>query len=240
MIPILYRKELSSYFNSNIVYIFLAVFHVFNNFLFFNMPSFWDMGIANMSHFFHMLKFTFLFFIPAITMRLWAEEKQTGTLEITFTLPIRIHEIILGKFLAAITFLFITLLSTILLPVSLLTLAQPDIFLIICGYFASFLFGSAFIALGMYISWKSTDQMNAFLLTFVFGFFLVMLGYPPVLQLSIFSFLGQWKTFLASFSLSWHFDSLAQGVLDSRDFLYFFIFIFLFLYLNYNTIRWQR
>lgn len=239
-ISAVFKKELKSYFNSPIAYIFLAVFNLFSNFLFFYMPNFWEIGSASMSQFFHVLKFTYIFFIPAITMRLWAEEKQLGNLEITFTLPLSNTEIILGKFFAALSFLAIALASTLLIPITLITIARPDISLIFGGYLAALFFGAAFIALGMYISWKSSDQITAFLLTFVIGFFLVMLGYPPVLNLAILSWLGQFKPLLASFSFSWHFDSITRGMLDSRDIIYFLLFTFTFLYLNQKSIEQQR
>lgn len=234
-----FLKELKSYFNNTIAYIFLIVFNLFSAFLFFYMPNFWEIGAASMQQLFHILKFTYLFFIPAITMRLWAEEKQMGSIETLFTLPLADNEIIAGKFLAALAFLAVALLSTFMLPLSLMLIAKPDIGLLFSGYLAAFIFGAAFIALGMYLSWKSNDQISAFLLTFLVGFVFVMLGYPPILNLSFLSWLGGFKTLLASLSLSWHFDSLARGMLDSRDWIYFFSFIFLFLYLNKKDMQKQ-
>lgn len=229
-----FRREFANYFNTPIGYIFLAVFIILMNFLFFYIIRFWDTG-RSIRGFFDWLRIAYLFFIPAITMRLWAEEKKSGTVELLFTLPIRDEEAILGKFFSAAAFLGVALAATLFLPVTVWIAADPDWMVIIGGYLGAFLLGASYISLGLYISWLTHDQIVAFMLTMAACFFLFLLGYEPVLQ-----FFGPLKEILAFFSVSWHFDSIYRGLLDTRDIIYFLSFIFLFLYLNKRSIENRR
>ena len=229
------KREFLNYFNTPIGYVSLFIFSLILNFLFFNLSKFWDGGRATLDGFFSMLRITYIFFIPAITMRLWSEEKKSGTVEVLFTLPIKTFEIILGKYLSASLFLFVALGTTLLLPFTLGILSEPDLFLIVGGYKGAFLLGMAYIAMGLYISWLTQDQIIAFLITLVICFLFFIMGYPPFLQL-----MGDLSPIFAFLSVSWHFDSLSRGLLDSRDILYFALFILLFLYLNYRSIENRR
>ena len=229
------NREFWNYFNTPIGYVSLFIFSVVLNFLFFNMAKFWDGGRATLDSFFGMIRITYIFFIPAITMRLWAEEKRSGTIEVLFTLPMKVSEMIIGKYLSAVFFLVIALASTFLLPITLQVLSTPDWSLIIGGYQGSLWLGMSYIAMGLYISWLTQDQIVAFLITFVACFIFFIMGYPPFLQL-----MGDLSPIFAFLSASWHFDSLSRGLLDSRDLLYFILFIFLFLYLNYRSIENRR
>lgn len=229
-----FNRELANYFNTPIGYIFLGIFVILMNFLVFFIANYWERG-RQVYDFFDFLRITYLFFIPAITMRLWAEEKKSGTIELLFTLPLTETEIIIGKFLSALAFLGIALATTIFLPVTGWYAASPDLMMVIGGYLGAMLMGAAYIALGLYISWLTRDQIVAFLATMAATFFLFLLGYPPVLQ-----FLGPFKELLGFLSVSWHFDSLFRGLLDTRDFVYFASFIALFLYLNKRSIAKHR
>ncbi len=234
-INVIYKREMGHYFNTPIGYIFLAIFILFAGFmLFFTPPRFWDSG-NSMRSFFDLLPILYMFFIPAITMRLWAEEKKSGTIEFFFTLPFTETEAILGKFLSALTFLAIALSTTLPIAVTTILTGSPDLAQILGGYLGGLLSGAAYISLGLYLSWLVNDQINAFLLAFLASFFFFMLGYQPLLQ-----FFGPWKDFLAFFSISWHVQSLYRGLIDTRDILYFILFPLLFLYLNRESIWRSR
>ena len=234
-IQTIFRREFQNYFNTAIGYIALFIFSLVLNFLFFNIRRFWEVGQSSADALFSMMRITFVFFIPAITMRLWAEEKKSGTVELLFTLPIRDNEIILGKFLSAVSFLLIGLSTTLFFPLTLEILSEPDWALIIGGYLGAFLLGSSYIALGLYISWLTQDQIVAFLITLTACFTLFIMGYQPLLQL-----LGPLSPVFAFLSVSWHFDALSRGLFDTRDILYFLMFISLFLYLNKRSIENRR
>ena len=231
-VGVIFVRELKNYFNTPIGYVSLIIFSLVINFMVFYLGRFWDMGKATLDSLFSFIRIVFIFFVPAITMRAWAEEKRAGTVELLFTLPISIVETILGKYLSSIAFLCVGLLTTIFIPILLGILASPDWSLIIGGYLGSVFLGSAYIALGLYISWLTHDQIVAFLSTLVACFVFFMLGYQPLLQL-----LGNFAPVFAFLSVSWHFDSLSRGLFDTRDIIYFITFVILFLYLNYRSIE---
>jgi len=227
----IFRREFANYFNTPIGYIFLGIFAILVNFLFFFITRFWDRGYS-LQGLFDMLKLIYLAFIPVITMRLWAEERRSGTIELLLTLPYSEFELILGKYFSALCFLGIALLTTLTLPLIAFIVASPDVMVLIGSYLGAWLSGSAYIALGLYISWLTRDQITAFLLSFLACLFIYLLGYQPVLQ-----FFGPFKELLGFLSVSWHADSLASGLLDSRDLLYYISFAALFLYLNKISIE---
>lgn len=227
-----YSREINNYFNTPIGYVFLTIFSLLINFLFLYLPSFWNANDASMTNFFSWMRIVYLFFIPAITMRLWAEEKKTGTIEVLFTLPYRTMETILGKYFSALSFLGFALMSTIFVPISLGVISSPDWMLIIGGYLGLIMLGASYIALGLFISWLTQDQIIAFLITIAACFLFFIMGYPMFLQLT-----GVLGPVIAYSSVSWHFDSLARGMFDTRDILYFLTFISLFIYLNYYSIE---
>lgn len=228
----IYTREVNNYFNTPIGYVFLLIFSLFINFLFLYLPNFFDVNSASMENFFSWMRIVYMFLIPAITMRLWSEEKKSGTIEVLFTLPYQTIETILGKYLSALSFLGFALSSTIFIPISLGTISSPDWMLIIGGYIGLILLGAAYIALGLLISWFTQDQIIAFLVTIAVCFLFFIMGYPPFLQ-----FMGVLSPVMAFASASWHYDSLARGMLDSRDIVYFVSFILLLLYANYYSIE---
>ncbi len=228
------KKELRAYFNSPLAYIFLDVFLVVNAWLFFQ--TYFLYGQANMRSFFSFLPWMFLFLIPSITMRLWSEEKKLGTIEILLTLPVSDLGIVLGKFFASFCFLGLSLILSFMIPVIVLYTGPADLGVIISSYIGSLLLGSAYLALGLWVSAKTDNQIIAFILTVVvcFAFFIVssdfVLGGLPGFLAPVFQFAG----------LSSHFNSISRGVLDSRDLFYYLSFIGFFLYLNTLTITGRR
>ena len=226
-----FRRELANYFNTPIGYIFLGIFILLVNFLFFFITRFFDRGYS-LQGLFDMLKLIYLAFIPVITMRLWAEERRSGTVELLLTLPFSELELILGKYFSALVFLGIALATTLVLPLIALYVGSPDIMVLLGSYLGAWLSGSAYIAMGLYISWLTRDQISAFLLSFLACLFVYLLGYQPVLQ-----FFGPFKELLGFLSVSWHQDSLSAGLLDTRDLLYYISFSAIFLYLNKVSIE---
>jgi ABC-2 type transport system permease protein len=222
----LFKKELMSYFNSPIAYIFIAAFLIVGNWLFFN--YFFVVGQASMRSYFGLLPWIFLFMAPAITMRLWAEEKKSGTIELLLTLPVTDWQVALAKFFGALAFLSISLLLSISIPISLSTIGDLDMGPVIGGYLGAILLGGAYIALGMFISSLTKNQIIAFIVSLAacFGFFIIgasfALDKAPDFAVPIMSFLG----------LGNHFYNISKGVIDSKDIIYYGSFIFVFLMMN--------
>jgi len=225
-IYILFKKELAHYFNSPIAYIFIGVFLIVGNWLFLN--SFFLFGQASMRNFFMLLPWMFLFLAPALTMRLWAEEKKTGTEELLLTLPITDWQAVLAKFLGGLAFLFIALLCSLSLPITIGYLGDLDMGPVIGGYLGALFLGAAYLAVGLFISSLTKNQIIAFILgivacfaAFIIGADFVLEGAPKALQ-EIMRFLG----------LGNHFENIERGVIDSKDIIYYCSFTFLFLWFN--------
>ena len=230
----IFRREFVSYFNSPIAYIYLTVFIGLSSWLFFK--GFFLIGEASMRPFFGLLPWVFLFFLPAVTMRLWAEEKKVGTMELLMTLPLTDFEAVLGKFLASFAFLLVSLGLTFILPIVVGVLGDPDHGQIFGGYLGAVLIGAAYLSVGLFISSLTENQIVAFIVSVVviFGLFIlgedfVLFGVPDWL-VPVFSFLG----------LGGHFDSISRGVIDSRDIIYYLSVIGFFLYLNVKSVEARK
>jgi ABC-2 type transport system permease protein len=233
----MFRREFGAYFNSPIAYVFLVAFVLIPNALF--MFMYQAQRQLSMRDYFGLLPFVFLFFVPAITMRLWSEERRAGSIEILLTLPVRVGEAVLGKFLAAYTFLVIAICSTLTIPISMTTFGQPDWGPIIGAYLGAILMGGVFLALGAYISSLSTNQIVAFILSVSLSFLFILFGWSFVLE-----FVGRFSSpladVLAYLNVLGHFGNIAKGVLDTSDIIYYVSFIFLFLFLNVYVIQSHR
>lgn len=230
-IYVLFKKELMGYFNSPIAYIFIGVFLVIGNWLFFK--NFFLIGQANLRPYFDLLPWIFLFLSPAITMRLWAEEKKSGTIEFLLTLPVTDWQVVLAKFFGALSFLLISLSLSVSLPITVASLGNVDWGPVIGGYIGALFLGGAYLALGLFISSLTKNQIIAFVLglvacfaAFVIGADFVLIGTPGFL-VPVMKFLG----------LGSHFYNIAKGVIDSKDIIYYISFIFIFLWLNARTIE---
>ncbi len=230
----IFRRELAGYFNSPIAYIFITVFLGLSSWLFFK--GFFVVGEASLRMFFGLLPWIFLFFVPAITMRLWAEEKKVGTMELLMTLPVTDTEAVLGKYLASLAFLMLSLALSFVIPIIVSVLGDPDPGQIVGGYVGAVLMGGAFLAIGLFISSLTESQIVAFIIAVVatFGLFIlgedfVLFGVPEWL-VPVFSFAG----------LGGHYDSISRGVIDSRDIIYYLSIIVFFLYLNVKSIESRK
>ncbi len=233
-ILIIMKREFHSYFLSPIAYIFLTLYLVLTNFFFFQ--SFFFVGEASMRGYFDLLPLLFLVFLPAITMRSWAEERKNKTLELLLTWPIRDIEVVLGKFFASLLFLGLALLLSITVPISISIIGNPDIGIIVASYIGAMFLGGAYIAIGMAISSITENQIVAFILTVV-----VLLVFVSIGQDGVVGFL---PTYLADIftklSLEEHFKSISRGVLDSRDFVYYLSIIGFALFLNVQSLESRK
>ncbi|OGW84118.1 MAG: hypothetical protein A3C47_06970 [Omnitrophica bacterium RIFCSPHIGHO2_02_FULL_51_18] len=226
----IFRRELSAYFGSAIAYIFLVVFILFTNGLY--MVSFFQIGKADMRPFFNSLPFVLNLFIPAISMRLWAEEKRGNTFELLMTFPMRPWQLVLGKYVASLIFYLFALLLTLTVPVMLFQVSRPDLGSIASGYLGAFLIGALFLAIGIFLSGLSKDQIVAFILTVISTFAIFFVGTEVFA-----SFLDGWWTGAGTFirqnlSITSHLTGFGKGVIDIKDILYFTVMIVLFLALN--------
>lgn len=230
----IFQKELGDYFRSPMGYIFLVIFLVVSQWIFFR--DFFVQGSLSLRFFFQMLPLLFVLLLPGLSMRLWAEEAKLGTLELLFSSPVSLPTLILGKFLASVAFLGIGLLLTLPLPITLAFLGPLDWGVVIGQYVGTLLLGGAYLALGSFLSSLTSNQLSAFLLTVTIAFLIFLLGYGGLVQ----SFPPTVGKLVYAFSLQNHFESLARGVMDIRDFFYFAGFIGFFLYANYWSLELKR
>lgn len=226
----LFRKEIASYFNSAIAYIFIIVFVLLNAGLF--MSNFFLIGQATMRPFFAILPFLLAVFLPAVTMRLWAEEKRGNTLELLLTFPMKTEELVVGKFLASFGFYLVALAATVAIPLMLMLVGRPDYGAILGGYVGAALLGALFLAVGIFISGFCRDQIVAFILSMMVCFSLHLVG-MDFLATIIDGWIPGVGTFLQNFvATARHYDSFAKGVVAGGDVLYFLVGTVVFLVLN--------
>jgi len=230
----IFKKEFVSYFISPIAYVFIVVFLIGTNFMYFQ--PFFLINQADMRSYFGLLPWVFLFFVPAITMRGWAEEKKSKTVELLLTWPVSDAEVVLGKFLASLAFLAITVALSVTIPVTLFIIGSPDPGPIIGGYAGALLMGAAYLAIGLWVSSHTENQIVAFILAWVAIFVLMIVGHPlvtlktPAFLVPLFSFLG----------LFTHFESIERGVIDTRDVIYYLSMAGVFLFLNAQSLGGRK
>jgi len=226
----IFRRELSAYFNSAIAYIFLIVFVMFSNGLF--MLQFFQGGKADMRPFFLSLPFVLNMFIPAIAMRLWAEDKRGTTFELLLTFPLKPHELVLGKYLASLAFYLLALASTLTIPIMLSWSGPMDLGPILGGYMGMAFLGALFLAVGIFLSGLCRDQITAFILTVVASFAIYFLGTDAFAVVTD-GWLPGFGTFLKSHvGAASHLNGFPAGVVDMRNVLYFLFGSAAFLFLN--------
>ncbi len=223
------KKELSCYFSSPIAYVFMVIFLLLCGFFTFSVSHFYEIGQADLRSFFQWHPWIYLFLVPSVAMRLWAEEKRLGTIELLLTLPVRTSEAVIGKFLSAWIFVGICLLLTFPMVLTVLYLGRPDMGVIWCAYVGSFLMAGAYLSIGSFTSSITKNQVISFILSVVICFFFVLAGWPPVT-----GFFSGWAPswvieLLAGMSFMTHYESIQRGVLDVRDIIYFLSVIFLML-----------
>jgi ABC-2 type transport system permease protein len=219
------RRELRSYFVTPVAYVFLVIFLVLSGILTFYAGDFYDRGVADLQPFFVMHPWLYLILVPAVSMRLWAEEAKSGTLELLMTLPATLWQAMLGKFLAAWFFVGLALLLTFPIWVTVNYLGSPDNGIIVAGYIGSWLMAGAFLAIGACLSTLTSSQVVAFILTAVVCVLLILVGQSQVLDFFQGALPRRLVNGVAHLSMVRHYEAIARGVLDLRDILYFVLTI---------------
>jgi ABC-2 type transport system permease protein len=215
------KRELVGYFNSPVAYVFIVIFLLLNGFFTFMLGGFFERGEANLNAFFTWHPWLYLFLVPAAGMRLWAEERRVGTLELLLTMPVAAWEAIVGKFAACWAFLALALALTFPVVITVSYLGSPDLGGIVAGYVGSFLLAGAYLAVTVMTSALTRNQVISFILSVVICFFLILCGWEPVTNL-LQRFDVEWLIKLvSSFSVMPHFAGFQRGVLDIRDVLFF-------------------
>ena len=219
-----FKRELKSYFATPLAYVFLVIFLFFAGYLTFK-QGFYEMRQADMRTFFMNLPLLFVFMVPAVAMRLCAEERKVGSIELLFTLPISIMQAVLGKFFAAWLFLAIALALTFPMVITVCYLGDPDGGLIVTGYIGSLLMAGGFLAIGCFFSAVSKNQVISFVLSVVACAVLVYAGMPTTMNyLSTFMPAGLVSA-IEGMSFEGHFESIQKGVLEFKDLAYFVLII---------------
>ena len=234
------KRELSSYFNSPVAYVFLVIFLLLTGFFTFTAGQFFERGEASLGAFFGWHPWLYLVLVPAVGMRLWSEERRSGTLELLLTLPISAWEAILGKFLASWIFLALALAVTVPVVFTVNWLGAPDNGQIAAGYFGSLMLAGAYLAITCMTSALTRNQVIAFILSAVACLFLILAGFNPVTDM-----FTRWASpavveTIAAFSVVTHFDGFQKGVIDTRDLFFFVSLIGIALYATALILRNRR
>jgi ABC-2 type transport system permease protein len=248
---VLCKKEIKTYFTSPIAYVVIAVFLVLVGFFFHSLITWFNSQVIQLARnpyyyqqininqmvytpLFHNISIILLLVIPLLTMRLLAEEKKIKTDELLYTSPISINQIILGKYFASLFVLAIMLLLTGIYSLFTFSYGNPELIPLLCGYLGLFLMGMAFIAIGLFYSSLTENQIVAAVLTF--GTLLLFW----ILNWAAFSASGLWKDVLNYLSFFQHFNDMTQGILDTTDIVYYLSFSFFGLFLSHSVIQSRR
>jgi ABC-2 type transport system permease protein len=229
---ILFKRELKGYFATPVAYVFIVIFLLLIGWITFSLTGFYENERADLQAFFGWHPWLYLFLIPAISMRLWSEERKTGTIELLMTLPVTIGQSVLGKYLAAWAFTAIALVLTFPMWITVNYLGKPDNGVILASYAGSLLMAGGFLAIGACMSALTKNQVISFVLTLTLCLLFILLGFPAVLD-----FISGWAPVavvdaVRSFSFLTHFTSITKGVIDARDLLFFFSLIAMCLFAN--------
>tara|TARA_B100000029_G_C17561858_1_gene953677 strand:- start:508 stop:1242 length:735 start_codon:yes stop_codon:yes gene_type:complete len=228
----IYKREFTSYFVTPVAYVFIVIFLFMTGVFTFYLGAFYESNQADLEPFFRFHPWLYLFLIPAISMRLWSDERKSGTIELLMTLPVSITDTVVAKYLAAWSFTAIALSLTFPMWITVNYLGNPDNTVILASYIGSLIMAGGFLAIGSCISALTKSQVIAFVISVVICFMFILSGFPMVLDL----FEG-WAPqavvdAIASFSFLTHFTSIKKGVIDIRDVIYFAALITFWLYVN--------
>jgi ABC-2 type transport system permease protein len=239
-INIIFKRELNGYFSTPIAYVFIVIFLLLSGVFTFHLGGFFGRGQADLQAFFTFHPWLYLFLIPALSMRLWAEERKSGSIELLLTLPISITDAVLGKFLAAWAFTGIALALTFPMWITVNYLGSPDNMVIVAGYIGSLLMAGGFLAMGSSISALTKNQVIAFIISVVVCLMFILSGLPMVLD-----FFNGWASqtivdAISSFSFLTHFNAMSKGVIDLRDLVYFISLMAFWLFANIVFIEMKK
>ena len=228
----LFKRELGSYFATPVAYVFIVIFLALAGAFTFYLGGFYERGQADLQPFFNFHPWLYLFLVPAVSMRMWAEERKSGTIELLLTLPVTMWQAVFAKFLAAWAFIGIALLLTFPVWITVNYLGSPYNGVIFASYLGSFLMAGAFLAVGSCISAATRNQVVAFILTAAVCFLFLLAGTPLVLDFFRAFFPQGVIDAIAGLSFLSHFTSISKGVIDLRDMIYFLATIGFWLYAN--------
>lgn len=236
----LVRRELSGYFATPVAYVFIVIFLILSAAFTFQLGYFFERGQADLKPFFDFHPWMYLFLIPAVSMRLWAEERHTGSIELLLTLPVTLWQAVIGKFLAAWLFIGLALALTFPIWITVNYLGDPDNGVIFASYIGSWLMGGGFLAIGSCVSAATRSQVVAFIISICLCFVMLLAGHRLVLDF-VSAGLPQWLVdAIASISFITHFESISKGVVDFRDLLFFGLLIGVFLYATTVVIEMKK
>ena len=235
------KRELSGYFASPVAYVVIVIFLLRIGFFTFMLGQFFRVGEASLTFtFFRWHPWLYLFLVPAVGMRLWAEERRQGTLELLLTMPITAWQAIVGKFLASWLFLIIALVLTFPVVLTISYLGHPDMGAVFSGYVGSALLAGAYLAVTCFTSALTRNQVISFILSVMICLFLILAGYTPVTDLLTRFASPVVVDIIAAFSVMTHFEGFQRGVIDLRDFVFFASVIGFALFTTGVIIRSQR
>ncbi len=226
----IFRRELKSYYATPVAYVFIVIFLLMAMAFTFYFGGFYQRGQADLQPFFDFHPWLYLFLVPAVAMRLWSEERKSGTIELLLSLPVTMWQAVLGKFFAAWVFIGMALALTFPIWLTVNYLGDPDNGVIVASYLGSWLMAGAFLAVGACLSAATRNQVVAFILTVVVCFVLLMAGFPLVLDGARAMLPQGLVDAIANLSFLTHFAAIAKGVLDLRDILFFLLTIGFWLY----------
>jgi ABC-2 type transport system permease protein len=235
------KRELGAYFSSPLAYVFIVIFLLLCGFFTFMVGGFFERDQAALDHsFFDWHPWFYLFLVPAVGMRLWAEERRVGTIELLLTMPITTWQAIVGKFLASWLFLALALALTFPIVITVNYLGSPDNGVILCAYLGSWLMAGAYLAVSCITSAMTRNQVVSFIISVVVCLLFILVGFPPITRM-----LEGWAgpklvDLITSFSVITHFDAFQRGVLDSRDVLFFLSVIVFSLFSTSVVLRGHR
>ena len=234
------KRELYSYFATPVAFVFIVIFLVLTGIFTFYMGGFYERGQADLQPFFIYHPWLYLFLIPALSMRLWSEERKSGTVELLMTLPVSTVQAVIGKFIAAWAFTSIALALTFPIWITVNYLGNPDNPVIFAGYLGSLLMAGPFLAVGSCISAITKNQVIAFVVSVVICFMFILSGFPIVLD-----FFRGWApqaiiNAVSYLSFLTHFNAITRGVIDLRDIVYFVSFIGVWLFANVIIIEMKK
>lgn len=229
-LKVILGRELASYFATPVAYIFIIIFLMLSGVFTFYIGQFFERGQADLSAFFNFVPWLYLVLIPSVAMRLWSDERRSGTIELIMTLPVATWQLVLGKFLAAWLFVGLALALTFPLWITVNYLGAPDNGVILGAYLGAWLMAGGFLAVGSCLSALSKNQIIAFILTLVVCFVLVVSGFP-IVQDSFSGWAPLWLVDgISNLSFLTHFTAISRGVIDLRDLVYFVAMIGAWLY----------
>ena len=228
----IFRREFGAYFSTPLAYVFIVIFLAMSGAFTFYLGYFFERGQADLQAFFGFHPWLYLVFVPAVSMRLWAEERKSGTVELLMTLPVSTFQAVIGKFMAAWAFIAVAVLLTFPIWITVNYLGNPDNGVILAGYIASLVMAGAYLAVGACISALTKNQVIAFILSSLVCFLFLMSGLEIVI-----AFFRGWAPDLmvdivADMSFLTHFTSISAGVIDLRDVMFFGSLIALCLFVN--------